>query len=153
MFDLDCCVAFVTNIASKTLSECLNNRLLKYGVTKSQWIAMYYINRHKSLNNNDLAELMGAKQPTISGIIDRLEREKLIIRKEDKKDKRRKFIRLTKKGEEINEELTEIAQDFRDVCLSGIDEKDQETFLQILNKMVVSAEKWDEDTKEIKISQ
>lgn len=150
MFDLDCCVAFVTNMASKTLSDSLNNRLLKYGVTKSQWIAMYYINRSGNLNNNDLAELMGAKQPTISGIIDRLERENLIIREEDKNDKRKKFIHLTKKGEEINKELTDIAQDFRDVCLEGIDEKDQEIFLDILKKMVIAAEKWDNETQEIK---
>lgn len=145
MFDLDCCIAFITNVASKKLSESLNNKLLKYGVTKSQWIAMYYIKRNKNLNNNDLVELMGAKQPTITGIIERLEREGFIKRKYNKNDKRKKIILLTKKGEEINEKLTEVAQDFRDACLDGIDEKDQEIFLNILNKMVISAEKWNKE--------
>lgn len=140
---MDCCLAFVTNVASKTLSDSLNNRLIKHGVTKSQWIAMYYINREGNLTQKLLADLMGAKEPTITGILDRLQREDLILRKEDENDKRKKILVLTEKGKKINAELTDIAQEFRDVCLTGISDKDQKIFLDILDKMVVAATNWD----------
>lgn len=143
MFDLDCCVAFVTNVAAKTLSDALNNRLIEHGVTKSQWIAMYYIEREGNLTQKLLADLMGAKEPTITGILDRLQREDLVLRKEDASDKRKKILVLTEKGKEINTELTKIAQEFRDVCLEGISEKDQEIFLDILDKMVIAATNWE----------
>ena len=139
MFDLDCCVAFVTNVASKTLSDSLNNRLIRHGVTKSQWIAMYYINREGNLTQKLLADLMGAKEPTITGILDRLEREGLILRQGDVNDKRKKILVLTDKGRLINAKLTDIAQEFRDVCLAGISEKDQKIFLEILDNMVAAA--------------
>lgn len=86
---------------------------------------------------------MGAKEPTITGILDRLQREDLILRKEDKNDKRKKILVLTEKGRKINAELTDIAQEFRDVCLNGISDKDQKIFLDILDKMVVAATNWD----------
>lgn len=149
MFNLDNCVAFVTNIASKTLSESLNNRLMKHDVTKSQWIAMYYINREDFLTQKDLAELMGASQPTITGVLDRLEKQSFIERKEHDQDKRKKVIVLTDKGKEINKKLTHIAEDFKDACLEDVDKKDQDTFLNILDKMVASAIKWDDETKEL----
>lgn len=147
MFDLEKCVAFVTNLASKTLSESLNNRLMKYNVTKSQWIAMYYIDKNNYLSQKDLAELMGASQPTITGILDRLEKQAYIERKEDANDKRRKVIGLTEEGKKINKKLTSIAEDFKNTCLEDISKKDQDTFLEILDKMVISAKKWDEQTK------
>lgn len=150
MFDLEKCVAFVTNVAAKRLAECLNNRLMIYNVTKSQWFAMYYINRNEYLSQKELAELMGASQPTITGILDRLEKQDFIERKEDQEDKRRKVIGLTQAGKEVNEKLTYIAEDFKNTCLENVDEKDQETFLEILDKMVASAEKWDEETERIK---
>lgn len=149
MFDLDRCVAFVTNIASKTLSESLNNRLMKYDVTKSQWIAMYYINREEFLTQKDLAKLMGSSQPTITGVLDRLEKQDFIERIEHNQDKRKKVIVLTDKGRKINKKLTQIAEDFKNACLNDIDKKDQDTFLFILDKMVESAIKWDEETKAI----
>lgn len=86
---------------------------------------------------------MGAKEPTITGILDHLQREDLILRKEDENDKRKKILVLTEKGKKINAELTDIAQEFRDVCLTGISDKDQKIFLDILDKMVAAATNWD----------
>lgn len=149
MFDLDKCLAFVTNIASKTLSESLNNRLMKYDVTKSQWIAMYYINRDEFLTQKDLAKLMGSSQPTITGVLDRLEKQDFIERIEDDQDKRKKVLVLTDKGKETNKKLTKIAEDFKNACLKDVNKKDQDTFLFVLDKMVESAIKWDEETKEL----
>lgn len=150
MFDLDKCVAFVTNTASKRLAECLNNRLMTYNVTKSQWFAMYYINKNGYLSQKELANFMKASQPTVTGILDRLEKQGFIERREDQKDKRKKVIGLTQKGKEINEKLTSIAEDFKNTCLENVDQKDQETFLEILDKMVISAERWDKDRQRIK---
>ena len=145
MFDLDNCVAFVTNIAAKTLSESLNSGLIEHGVTKTQWIAMYFIDREEDLTQKELAYLMGTKEPTVTGILDRLERDNLIERKEDKSDKRRKTLNLTSEGKEKIIQLTDIAQDFKDNCLEGISDKDQEIFLEVLDKMVKASIEWQEN--------
>ncbi|WP_297282175.1 MarR family winged helix-turn-helix transcriptional regulator [uncultured Anaerococcus sp.] len=142
MFDLNQCVGFITNVASKTLSDALNNKLMEHGVTKSQWIAMYNINKEKNLTQKSLSDLMGAKESTITGILDRLERENLILRQEDVNDRRKKNLVLTDKGELINKKLTGIAQEFRDICLSEVSEEDQKVFLEVLDKMVIAALAW-----------
>ncbi|MCT1797004.1 MarR family winged helix-turn-helix transcriptional regulator [Helcococcus kunzii] len=145
MFDLDYCVSFVTNLASKKLSESLNSKLIKHNVTKSQWIALYYINREKSISQKNLATLMGAKESTVTGILNRVEKEDLIMRTEDKKDKRKNLLSLTEKGQELTEKLTDIAQEFRDACLDGVSLEEQEIFLKVLDKMVSSAQNWQEE--------
>lgn len=145
MFDLDYCVSFVTNLASKKISESLNRKLIKHNVTKSQWIALYYINREKSISQKNLATLMGAKESTVTGILNRVEKEDLIMRTEDKKDKRKNLLSLTEKGQELTEKLTDIAQEFRDACLDGVSLEEQEIFLKVLDKMVSSAQNWQEE--------
>ncbi|EHR36428.1 MarR family winged helix-turn-helix transcriptional regulator [Helcococcus kunzii] len=145
MFDLDYCVSFVTNLASKKLSESLNSKLIKHNVTKSQWIALYYINREKSISQKNLATLMGAKESTVTGILNRVEKEDLIMRTEDKKDKRKNLLSLTEKGQELTGKLTDIAQEFRDACLEGVSLEEQEIFLKVLDKMVSSAQNWQEE--------
>lgn len=142
-FDLDCCVSFVTNKASKILSESLNNELMKHGITKSQWIAMYYINRSKGISQHELAILMNSKESTITGILDRIEVEGLIQRSIDKIDKRKKLLTLTQKGVQLTEDMTLIAQDFRDSCLSDVSLEHQQIFLEVLDKMVNVAEFWE----------
>lgn len=142
MFDLNQCVAFVTNIASKELSDALNSKLIDEGVTKSQWIAMYYIDREGNLTQKMLADLMGSKESTTTGILSRLERDGLIARQEDIQDKRKKILLLTEEGKKVNSKLTQIAQDFRDACLDGVSEEDQIRFLSVLDKMVLAADKW-----------
>lgn len=142
MFELENCVAFVTNKASKILSDALNSELIKYGITKSQWIAMYYINSNEKLNQKDLSKLMNTKEPTTAGILDRIENDGLIERTKDTKDKRNKLLKLTEKGTKLNSEMIEIAKNFRDNCLDGISEKDQDVFMRVLDQMIFSASQW-----------
>lgn len=146
MFDLDECVAFVTKESAKILADVLNNRLVKYGVTRSQWTAMYFIDRDGALNQKDLADYMGTSQPTTTGILDRLEKQNFIERKEDKNDKRKKVVVLTEEGKKTVEKLNVIAEDFKNASLEKIDKKDQDTFLQVLYQMVDSAKEWDQET-------
>lgn len=142
MLDLENCIAFLTNKASKILSESLNKKLLDHGVTKSQWICMYYINKEKNISQKRISDFISASEPTTTGLLKRIEDLDLIKRKVDPKDKRKNIIELTKKGKKLNKELEEIAEKFRDKCLENVSSQEQEIFLNVLDKMINSVEKF-----------
>ena len=87
-----------TATAAKAMNDAFNNVVLKYGLARSQCVALYYIDLAKAINQKDLAKKMSIRESTMTGLLDRMERDGLIERKLDEEDMRRKAISLSKKG-------------------------------------------------------
>ena len=49
MFQLEDCIAYITSRGAKTLAERLEDRFTGSGVSRVQWIAMYYVDRCPSI--------------------------------------------------------------------------------------------------------
>ncbi|MCA9399805.1 MAG: winged helix-turn-helix transcriptional regulator, partial [Candidatus Omnitrophica bacterium] len=79
---------------------------------------------------NELAGIMDITPPTVTGIIDRLEKLKYVKRIPDTEDRRAVNVGLTAKGENIAKSLrTTIRDNWKDV-LSKLPEEDQENYLR-----------------------
>ncbi|NBI07443.1 MarR family transcriptional regulator [Senegalia massiliensis] len=111
------------------------------GVTRVQWIALYYLGKNNNVNQRDLAKLMNIKESTIARLIDRMEREKLVIRKKNQSDKRVINIILTQKGKETRIELLPEGEKFNELVSTGIKEDELEIFMNVLHKMVSNVSK------------
>ncbi|HVH44373.1 MAG TPA: MarR family transcriptional regulator [Labilithrix sp.] len=57
------------------------------------------------LSLSELSERIRAQNSTVTGIIDRMERENLVTRERSKEDRRVVYIRLTAKGRRLAEEI------------------------------------------------
>ena len=57
------------------------------------------------LSLSELSERIRAQNSTVTGIIDRMEREGLVVRERSKEDRRVVFIRLTTKGKKLADEI------------------------------------------------
>jgi DNA-binding MarR family transcriptional regulator len=57
------------------------------------------------LSLSELSERIRAQNSTVTGIIDRMERENLVVRERSKEDRRVVYIRLTPKGKRLAEEI------------------------------------------------
>ncbi|MBS4537638.1 MarR family transcriptional regulator [Clostridium sp. D2Q-11] len=110
--------------------------LSKEGVTRVQWIALYYLGNDEEFSQRDLADVMNIKESTIARLIDRMEREELVIRKRNEKDRRIMNLVLTEKGKAKRKELLPKGEEFNDIVSKGIPEKDMKIFMSVLDKMV-----------------
>lgn len=88
LFHLDDCLAFITNKSSKLFAEALDNEFRPYHITRSQWIAMYYIFNNSPITQRELADKMGIKEPSVVRLLQKLESEDLLCRNGTDKDKR-----------------------------------------------------------------
>lgn len=140
MFKLDDCVGFITNTAAKKIADAFNEKLSQYGITRVQWIALYFLGQNESMNQSDLAKKMNIKNSTMVRLIDRLEKEGYVKRVKDIKDRRITNLSLTEIGIQRREELLPIGIEFSDLASKGISDKDIEIFKDVLNKMVLNVE-------------
>ncbi|WP_024621522.1 MarR family winged helix-turn-helix transcriptional regulator [Metaclostridioides mangenotii] len=135
-FNLSECIGFITNTTMKFVSEDFNRRLEAKGSTRIQWIALYFLNEeNKSISQKELATLMNIKDSSLARLVDRMERDGLINRVENPKDKRVKFLELTNDGRNKIEILLPEGKYFSDLLLEDITEEELVTFYRVLDKM------------------
>lgn len=136
MFDLDSCVCFITNRVSKAMSEEFNERLLEYGMTRVQWIAMYYLLKHGRLSQRELGEKMDIKESTVARLVDRIEKEGHIERIKDSSDRRVTYLELTEKGRERIENLLPVGEKMSQDFAKEITEEEFDIFNRVLDKFM-----------------
>ncbi|MBU3143742.1 MarR family winged helix-turn-helix transcriptional regulator [Clostridium sp. CF012] len=136
MFDIESCVCFINNKTAKKMANMFNERLIPLGVTRVQWIAMYYLLKNGDLSQKELGEKMDIKESTVARLLDRMEEEGLIIRTQVKEDRRVKYIKLTPKGRERIEELLPEGQKMSELFSLGITEDEIQVFKRVLEKFV-----------------
>jgi DNA-binding MarR family transcriptional regulator len=87
------------------------------------------------LSLSDLSERIRAQNSTVTGIIDRMEREGLVVRARSTEDKRVVRIRLTEKGERIAREIPVEPMEIFRSALAGLSASETRDLLKILTKL------------------
>lgn len=129
-------MSYITGIAVKQMTEAFSERLEDTGVTRIQWIAMFYLNQYGELNQRELGVHMNIKDSTVVRLIDRMERDGLIGRVRSSFDRRVSNLTLTEKGKSLWIELEPIGDAFLTQLGNGISKEEMEIFQQVLSRMV-----------------
>lgn len=140
MFNLDDCIAFITCKGAKDLADSLEKRLNHYNITRSQWIALYYIKNNNMITQKQLADKMSLKEPSVVRLLDKMELYGWVNRISSNDDKRMKFLVLTDSGKEIETAMLDVAEKFKSDVLNGISPEDLDVFKATLNKMLINIE-------------
>jgi homoprotocatechuate degradation regulator HpaR len=79
--------------------------LSDHGLTEQQWRVIRALAETNGLESKELAERTLILKPSMTGIIDRLERDGLVLRKKDKSDGRKTCLWLTRKAGRLYEKI------------------------------------------------
>lgn len=86
------------------IERIINNYLKSYGLSSAQFNILMVLKSYggaNSVNQVEISKKMLVSQCNITRLIDKLYKDKLVTKKEDKKDRRNKLIKLTAKGESL----------------------------------------------------
>ncbi|MFV0241006.1 MAG: MarR family winged helix-turn-helix transcriptional regulator, partial [Lacrimispora sphenoides] len=125
---------------AKDLADTLQKRLNNFNITRSQWIALYYIENNNMITQKQLADKMSLKEPSVVRLLDKMELYGWVNRISSNDDKRMKFLMLTDSGREIETAMLDVAEKFKSDVLNGISHEDLDVFKSTLNKMLINIE-------------
>ncbi len=110
-------------------------------ITPEQWVIVDLLHKDDGVSQNDLANKSGKDAPTVSRIIDILERKNLIVRRNVTGDRRKYHIFLTEDGKQVHEKLLPIVKNLRLQGWEDLTDEDYETFLRIMNQIYTNFKK------------
>lgn len=129
--------SFLTGKVSTAMSRRLqrNLKIGKLSITAEQWTIMYHLWREEGLTQQELASLTYRDKPSITRLINNLEKMSLVIRVNDKQDRRSNLIYLTKEGRKLKEEGMKQSTITLEEALNGLDISELRAAQVILDKV------------------
>lgn len=109
-------------------------------ITPQQGRVIQVIHQFPGISQSDLANVLHRKKPTISSILNNLEKGALIYREVPKDNARQKKIYLSEAGTKLYEEVNAKFRNLDKLIVSNLDSHDQNELIRILNKMIEKKE-------------
>ena len=123
-----------------TFEERRNKHLLKYNLTSSQQEILFYLGFHegKPIHQREIEKWFRLKNPTVTGILNRLEEKDFIVRKTSESDKRFRVIELTEKSRCMMQEIYEEMWQMDDRIYSCMTEEERKLLSDLLERILNS---------------
>lgn len=107
-----------------------------FGLTGPQLIILQVIARQREISISEIAKTVSLGQPTVTGILERLENRGLIIRRRSRRDKRRVFISATEACLQVMEKAPPPLQEHFIEAFGSLQDWEQSMILAALQRIV-----------------
>lgn len=114
----------------------LDQRLKPLGLSTGKWRTLAHLARGgNKLTQSEVAARVGVEEPTLAGILDRLEQDGWVKRKSSTADRRCKMVHLQPKSSAVLQKIEETAFKLRHELLENIPPQNLQTCLRVLTEI------------------
>jgi len=136
-YDYQSSIGFIINRIGKSLIYVIDQELKKkFGITLGQWkVLIILANSDFGLTQKEIADKLVLEGPTLIPIIDKLEKDGLVVRKNDLKDRRINRVYLTDRTNDLLNDTIQCVSQIKQSCIAGITENEVLITKNTLEKM------------------
>jgi len=131
------------NRLNKTINTVTARELGKFGLTLPQLLVIRQL-VHERKTIGQISKAVDLSYSTVSGIIDRLEREELVERERDEQDRRVVWIRTTPKLKEFKNQVPIFSEEFYNEMFRDFSEGELDSIIITLETLIQKIEKAEE---------
>lgn len=122
------------------LEKVMHPHFARFGVSGSQWGVLRSLHRAeaegaKRLRLTDLSAGLIIRPPSVTGVVDRLQRMGLVSRDTSPTDMRAKEIKLTDKGRRLVDRVLAVHGRQIQAVLAGLDSNEQQELRRLLGRL------------------
>ena len=129
--------SFITGKASTAIARRLqkNFKQATVDITIEQWSVLYHLWKQDGLSQQQLCDATFRDKPSITRLVDNLEKLKLVKRVPSKDDRRMNMIYLSQEAVDLQEKTMELANQTLNEALEGVTIEQIEIAKQVLQKV------------------
>jgi MarR family transcriptional regulator for hemolysin len=120
------------------MSQRFSEHLSAHGITRPQYEILMQLFQTDGMTQADIAERCKKDAPTVTGVIDRLERDGFVERSKHPTDRRAHFVILTEKGKHLRDTIPNIRKAMQDQAMIGLTQKEFDRLREILHKIALN---------------
>ena len=127
----------INGMASTAVARRLqkNFRLAGLEITIEQWSVLYHLWKQDGMSQQELCNRTFRDKPSITRLIDNLEKQKLVKRMPSKEDRRINLVCLTESAKLLQDKTIELANQTMDEALVGVHKNEIEIVKQVFQKV------------------
>lgn len=118
-----------------------NNRLARFELTRVAWAVLGAIHSDEKSTPSELAEFLSIDRAAITRLLDKLEKQGLIIRQRTDEDRRSVSLLLTPKGKSLSVDLARESQAVNAQFSDGLTPDEIEQYVVTVRKMLANGKK------------
>ncbi|MGI9087228.1 MAG: MarR family winged helix-turn-helix transcriptional regulator [Chthoniobacterales bacterium] len=119
----------------------LDQRLRPLGLSQGKWRTLMNLSRGgDKLTQKEIADRMGIEEPTLVGLLNRLESDGWIKRRESPDDRRCKIVHLQRRSKTVLAEMFSTAHVLRNELVQDVPPDDLEVCIRVLGQIRKRAE-------------
>jgi DNA-binding MarR family transcriptional regulator len=114
--------SFITGKASTAIARRLQKKFNQAGLnlTIEQWSVLYHLWREDGISQQELCNATFRDKPSITRLVDNLEKLQLVKRVSSESDRRMNMIYLTKQAQKLQEQTMQLAEETLNEALEGV---------------------------------
>ena len=134
-------LAYLINKASKQLKNKLDKALKEFDITAAQFSVIIQIHStDQPITSAEIAERLGSDRPTISGIINRLEKKKIVLKTYNPEDKRSSYLEIHKEATKLVDTIKIISDELTIDIFSIYSKEEAKQLTILLGKLIERTE-------------
>ena len=119
----------------------LDQRLRPLGLSQGKWRTLIHLSQGgNKLTQKEIAERMGIEEPTLAGLLDRLQEDGWIKRRESPSDRRCKIVHLQRRSKAVLDEIFNAAHGLRHELIDDVPPSDLDACIRVLTQIRKKAE-------------
>ncbi len=130
--------AILIKKAALVIEKLSNHELAPYDLTHTQYkiLMLLYREQHQPLRQIDIETHFAMTNPTVTGIIQNLEKKGLVRRIPNPEDKRSKLLMLTERAIAMQQELHALGESLEKQVTANLTEAESEQLILLLKKIL-----------------
>lgn len=131
-------VAILIKKVALVIEKLSNPILAPYELTHSQYKILKFLcqNQNQPIRQTDIEKLFSMTNPTVTGILQNLEKKGLVVRIQNPDDKRSKLLMLTERAAPMKDELKLIGESLERQVTENLTEEEKGQLIALLNKIL-----------------
>ncbi|MEP6937788.1 MAG: MarR family transcriptional regulator [Chthoniobacterales bacterium] len=114
----------------------LDQRLKPIGLSQGKWMTLIHLARGgNKLTQKEIAARMGIEEPTLAGLLDRLQNNGWIERRESRVDRRCKTVHLQRRSKVLLDRIFNTAHELRHELIADIPPRELHICMQVLTRI------------------
>lgn len=139
---LDNQLCFRLYTAARLVTSAYTPYFKKFGITYPQYLVLMVLWEKDNRVISEITDLLKLETNTVTPLLQRMEKQGLIVRQKSVSDSRQRVVSLTKEGKKLEEEIKEVPNCLaRQIVNDGINPDELMSLVQLLDKFIGSIDK------------